>query len=115
LKPKLIGRGDIYVVSLDPAQRHEQQRTRPVLIVSPERFNALTRVPIVVPITPGGKFARTAGFAVSLMNAGTRTTGVIRCDQPRPLDLHARKARKMESVPENIMDEVLARLAPIFT
>jgi mRNA-degrading endonuclease toxin of MazEF toxin-antitoxin module len=114
LKSDSIQRGDIFNVSLDPTQGHEQQGTRPVLIVSPERFNALTRVPIVVPITSGGKFARTAGFAVSLMTAGTRTTGVIRCDRPRPLDLEARRGRKVESVPENIMDEVLARLVPIF-
>jgi len=115
LKSDSVKRGDIYIVSPGPTRGHEQQGTRPVLIVSPERFNALTRVPIVVPITSGGKFARTAGFAVSLMTAGTRTTGVIRCDQPRPLDLDARRGRKVESVPEDIMDEVLARLVPIFT
>lgn len=85
-------RGDIYLVSLDPTEGHEQQGTRPVLIVSPDQFNLLTKVPIVVPITSGGSFARTAGFAISLENAGTRTKGIIRCDQPRPLDLSARKA-----------------------
>jgi mRNA-degrading endonuclease toxin of MazEF toxin-antitoxin module len=77
-----VKRGDIYLVSLDPTEGHEQQGTRPVLIVSPDKFNALTKVPIVVPITSGGNFARTAGFAVSLDSAGTRTNGVVRCDQP---------------------------------
>lgn len=76
-------RGDIYLVSLDPTQGHEQQGTRPVLIVSPDRFNQVMRVPIVVPITSGGRFARNAGFSVSLTNAGTRTTGIVRCDQPQ--------------------------------
>ena len=107
-------RGDIYLVSLDPMLGHEQQGTRPVLVVSPDRFNALTRVPIVVPITSGGAFARTAGFAVSLTGAGTRTVGVIRCDQPRPLDLAARNGRKLESVPQHILDDVLAKLATLF-
>lgn len=107
-------RGDIYLVSLDPTSGHEQQGTRPVLIVSPSSFNRLTKTPIVLPITSGGNFARTAGFAVSLMGAGTKTTGVIRCDQPRALDLASRNARKLESVPAAIMDEVLAKLAPIF-
>jgi mRNA interferase ChpB len=109
-----VKRGEIWLVSLDPAQGHEQQGTRPVLIVSPDRFNAATRVPIVLPVTSGGRFARSAGFAVSLMDAGTRTTGVVRCDQPRPIDLVARNGRLLESVPASIMDEVLARLAPIF-
>lgn len=85
-----------------------------MLIVSPEAFNRVTRVPVVVPITTGGNFARTAGFAVSLEGAGTKTTGVVRCDQPRALDLGARGGKKLETVPDEIMDEVLAKLAPIF-
>jgi mRNA-degrading endonuclease toxin of MazEF toxin-antitoxin module len=105
-------RGEIWLVGLDPTQGHEQKGHRPVLIVSPEAFNRVTRVPVVLPITSGGKFARTAGFAVPL--AGTKTTGVVRCDQPRALDLGARNGRKLESVPDAIVDEVLAKLTPIF-
>ncbi len=106
-------RGDIYLVSLDPTAGHEQRGRRPVLIVSPGAFNRLTRTPVVLPITTGGNFARTAGFAVSLDGAGTTTTGVVRCDQPRALDLGARDARKVESVPATVTEEVLARLAAI--
>lgn len=107
-------RGEIWLVGLDPVAGHEQQGHRPVLIVSPEAFNRVTKVPVVVPISSGGSFARTAGFAVPLAGAGTRTTGVVRCDQPRALDLGARGGRKFETVPEAILNEVLAKLAPIF-
>ena len=107
-------RGEIWLVGLDPAAGHEQKGFRPVLIVSPDGFNRVTRVPVVLPVTSGGKFARTAGFAVSLTGAGTSTTGVVRCDQPRALDLSARGGRKLEVVPVSVMEEVLARLAPIF-
>lgn len=107
-------RGEIWLVALDPAAGHEQRGRRPVLIVSPGPFNRLTRVPVVLPITTGGSFARAAGFAVPLAGAGTRTAGVVRCDQPRALDLGARNATKLEDVPEEVMDEVLAKLAPIF-
>lgn len=110
-----MNRGDIYLVSLDPTLGHEQQGTRPVLIVSPDRFNTFTRVPIVVPITSGGAFARNAGYTVSLTGAGTRTSGVVRCDQPRPLDLAARNARKLENVPQHIIDDVLAKLTTLFS
>jgi mRNA interferase ChpB len=110
-----VKRGDIYLVSLDPTAGHEQQGTRPVLVVSPDRFNRFTGVPIVVPITSGGSFARNAGFTVSLAGAGTRTGGVIRCDQPRPLDLVARSGRRLESVPQPIIDDVLAKLLTLFT
>jgi mRNA-degrading endonuclease toxin of MazEF toxin-antitoxin module len=107
-------RGEIWLVGLDPTQGHEQRGRRPVLIVSPEAFNRVTKVPVVLPITSGGNFARMAGFAVPLTDAGTKTTGIVRCDQPRALDLGARGGRKLESVPGVVMDEVLARLAPIF-
>ncbi|MGJ5816922.1 type II toxin-antitoxin system PemK/MazF family toxin [Paludibaculum fermentans] len=106
-------RGDIWLVGLDPSEGHEQKGRRPVLIVSPEAFNRVTKVPVVLPITSGGSFARTAGFAVSLSGAGTQTTGVVRCDQPRALDLGARGGKRLESVPDAIVGEVLARLAAI--
>src|ERR1700735_3488370 len=108
----LMKRGEIWLVGLDPAEGHEQKGRRPVLIVSPEAFNRLTKAPLVLPITSGGNFARMAGFAVSLAGAGTKTAGVIRGDQPRALDLAARGGKKLESAPGAIVDDVLARLAP---
>lgn len=105
-------RGDIYLVSLDPTAGHEQSSSRPVLIVSPDEFNQATKLPVILPITNGGEFARRLGFAVPV--TGIKTTGVIRCDQPRVLDLQARLGRKVDSLPESIMDEVLARVATLF-
>jgi mRNA-degrading endonuclease toxin of MazEF toxin-antitoxin module len=107
-------RGEIWLVSLDPTSGDEQKGGPPVLIVSPEAFNRVTKLPIVVPITSVGNFARTAGFAVPLTGAGTKTAGVVRCDQPRALDLAARGGRKLESVPDTILEEVLAKISPIF-
>jgi mRNA-degrading endonuclease toxin of MazEF toxin-antitoxin module len=106
-------RGEIWVVGLDPAEGHEQKGRRPVLVISPDAFNQVTKVPVVLPITSGGNFARTAGFAVSLAGTGTKTTGVVRCDQPRALDLSARHGRKLENVPDAIMNEVLAKVGTI--
>jgi mRNA interferase ChpB len=80
--------------------------------VSPSEFNEATKLPVVCPITNGGDFARRIGFAVPI--TGIKTTGIVRCDQPRVLDLAARHARKVDTLPTPIMDEVLAKLAPIF-
>ena len=107
-----MNRGDIYLVSLDPTEGREQRGSRPVLVVSPSEFNEATKLPVVCPITSGGDFARRMGFAVPL--TGIKTTGVVRCDQPRVLDLGARQARKVDTLPASIMEEVLAKLAPIF-
>ncbi|MFP1732526.1 type II toxin-antitoxin system PemK/MazF family toxin [Lonsdalea quercina] len=110
-----MDRGEIWLVSLDPTAGHEQSGKRPVLIVSPAPFNKITRLPVVVPVTSGGNFARTAGFAVSLDGAGTKTTGVVRCDQPRTIDMAARNGRRLERIPDSIVNEVLARLGTILT
>lgn len=108
----MLRQGAIVRVSLDPVAGHEQRGHRPVLVVSATAFNQLTRTPVVLPITTGGNFARTAGFAVEL--SGTETRGIVRCDQPRVLDLDARHGRFVELVPEEILLDALARLAAIF-
>ncbi|OYV32715.1 MAG: pemk protein [Rhodospirillales bacterium 20-64-7] len=105
-------RGDIYMVTLDPTEGREQQGMRPVLIVSPAEFNDATKLPVVLPITNGGDFARRIGFAVPI--TGIKTTGVVRCDQPRVLDLSARKGRKVDTLPLEILEEVLAKVVTIF-
>ncbi|MFN8660141.1 MAG: type II toxin-antitoxin system PemK/MazF family toxin [Candidatus Obscuribacterales bacterium] len=105
-------RGDVYLVKLDPTEGREQRGYRPVLIVSPAEFNDATKLPVILPITTGGEFAKRIGFAVPL--SGSKTTGVVRCDQPRVLDLEARNGKKVESLPQDIMDEVMARVSTIF-
>jgi mRNA interferase ChpB len=99
----LMQRSDIYFVSLDPTSGHEQQGQRPVEVITPGEFNTLTDVPVVLPITSGGNFARVYGIAVSLSGIGLTMQGVVRCDQPRVLDLRARNARRTrERVPDAI-------------
>lgn len=105
-------RGDIYLVDLEPTAGHEQRGHRPVLIVSPEAFNRLTQCPVILPITNSGGFARRVGFAVPI--SGIKTTGVVRCDQPCAFDLSVRNARKVDTLPPAIMDEVLAVAATLF-
>lgn len=107
-----MNRGDIYLVSLDPTAGHEQSGSRPVLIISPQEFNRVTKLPVVLPITNGVEFANRIGFGVLI--SGIKTTGIVRCDQPRVIDLTARKGRKIETMPSSIMDEVLARVITLF-
>ena len=102
-------RGDILHINLDPTRGREQRGKRYVLVLTEARVNHIGLV-LVCPITQGGEFAREHGFAVSLSGAGTRTQGVILCHQSRTLDFKERSAVLIESVPEVIMDEVLARV-----
>jgi len=52
------------------------------------------------------------GFAVPI--DGVATTGIVRCDQPKVVDLAARNGRLVGSFPLAILAEVMARLRPIF-
>jgi mRNA-degrading endonuclease toxin of MazEF toxin-antitoxin module len=106
-------RGDIWHVDLDPTKGHEQRGKRFVFIVSPAAFNRLG-MPVVLPVTTVGKVARNTGFAVSLMGAGTTTTGVVQCDQPRTIDMRARNGKFVEAAPDFITDDVMAKLVTIF-
>ena len=105
-------RGDIYEVSLDPSYGQDQQGQRPVLVLSPTAFNVVTDLPVVLPITSGKEFIRRVGFAVPI--TGIRTAGVVRCDQPRALDLAARGGRKVDAIPAEILDVVLAKVGTLF-
>lgn len=102
-------RGDILKFSFDPALGIEQQGFRPALVLSPYAFNRFGSV-LVCPITQGGNFSRNNQWAVTLMGTGTETQGVVLCNQMRTIDHQARQARYIETVPDSLMDEVLARV-----
>ena len=105
----VFDRGDIVSVPLDSAMGHEQRGTRPALVLTTKEFNKLGDV-LVAPITQGGDFARYAGFAVTLTGTGCKTGGAALVNKIRMLDLTARKARKVERVPQVVIDDAFARL-----
>ena len=108
-----MNRCDIYHVNLNPIAGREQAGSRYVMIVSTSDFNRLG-TPVVCPVAQGGNFARDRGFAVSLMATGLKTQGVVLCNQLRVLDMQARGGRFIEKTPQAIIDEVMARITPIF-
>ncbi|HEY6852299.1 MAG TPA: type II toxin-antitoxin system PemK/MazF family toxin [Terracidiphilus sp.] len=77
------------------------------MVISPIAFNDATQLPVILPISTGGEFARCIAFAVPL--GGTKITGVVRCDQPRVMDIHARGGKKVGSLPVEILDDALAK------
>lgn len=106
---RVPARGEIWHVNLNPTAGKEQQGTRPVFIVSDKEFNR-AGLALVCPITQGGMSTRFAGFAVPLMNTGTQTQGVVMCNQSRTIDYGARSARFSEKAPDNLTDDVIARM-----
>ncbi|MBP2260508.1 mRNA interferase ChpB [Pseudomonas sp. BP8] len=101
-------------INLDPTLGREQQGSaRPALVLTPAAYNT-SGLAVIVPITQGGDYARHAGFAVTLSGAGTQVQGVILCNQLRTVDLEARSAERIESAPEMVVEEALARVQTLF-
>lgn len=100
-------RGDILELSLDPVQGREIRGSRPVLVLSADMFNRASGLLLVAPITQGGNASRETGFSVTLMGLGTKTQGVVLCDQTRTVDARARSFRKIEKAPETVVEEAL--------
>ena len=105
-------RGDIWQVDLNPTAGNEQQGIRPVFVVSEEDFNR-SGLTLICPITQGGNQTRFAGFAVSMMGAGTATQGVVMSNQVRTIDVSARRGKFIEKAPDFVTNDVLAKLQTI--
>jgi len=110
----VFDRGDIVRVRLDPVEGHEiRGAARPALVLTTREFNQLGDV-LVAPITQGGDFSRFAGFAVSLSDVGCKTQGVALINKIRLMDLVARRAKKVERVPQVVIEDAIGRLMALF-
>ncbi|MBC7625524.1 MAG: type II toxin-antitoxin system ChpB family toxin [Aeromicrobium sp.] len=107
-------RGDIVRVNLERVVGGEMRaEARLALVLTSSSFNRLGDV-LVAPITQGGDYSRFAGFAISLMGTGCKTQGVILVNKMRMMDLSARKAKKIEKAPQEVIDDAIARLMTLF-
>ena len=109
----VFDRGDIVRVTLEPVVGHEMRgAARPALVLSTREFNRLGDV-LIAPITQGGDYARYAGFAIPLMGTGCKTQGAALVNKIRMVDLVARQAKKVERVPQEVIDDARARLMAV--
>jgi mRNA interferase MazF len=99
----MVNQGWILWLDFDPQIGHEQNGRRPALVVSNKTFNNFSNLAIVCPITNTNK---NYPFHIKL-DKRTKTTGVILCDQARTLDIKARHYEFIETVPEDILFEVV--------
>lgn len=99
--------GDIVLLDSDPQSGREQREPRPALVVSNTAFNRFTNLAMVCPIT-----SKDNGFPLHIsLDERTRTQGVVLCEQVKSLDLHARSAKRYETVPDDIIEEVADLIA----
>lgn len=110
MKEKVFQRGDIISVCLN--QDFPQPELRWCLVISPAEFNKLG-ISLVAPIVQCKDIARVRGFAVVLPDVGLKTHGAVLVNAIRMLDLTARKAKKIEVLPSEIFNDVVARLVAV--
>ncbi|MBX9256805.1 type II toxin-antitoxin system PemK/MazF family toxin [Desmonostoc muscorum CCALA 125] len=84
----------------------EQIGYRPVLVISPIKYNRMASLVLACPITSNPKGL---SFEVPLLE-GMQTKGVVLADQIKTLDWRARKVKFVESVAQDLIEEVQAKL-----
>jgi mRNA interferase MazF len=99
-------RGDVVWISFTPQAGHEQAGRRPAVVLSPKSYNQKVGLAIFCPITNQIK-----GYPFEVMlPKEVGVTGVILADQVKSLDWRVRKAEFIGSLPEEVINEVLAKL-----
>lgn len=96
-------------IDFSPQIGREQARRRPALILSVQSYNAAVGLAVVAPITSKVKGYR---FEVALPET-LGTQGVVLSDQLKSLDWRARNISFEETVPDQVLDEVTARVAAL--
>lgn len=102
-------RGDIVYLDFEPTRGREQRGHRPAFVLSPRRYNAKSSLALFMPIT---KQQKGYPFEV-LLPPELQIQGVILADQIKCLDWKARGVQLVESVPENVVEEVQAKIEPL--
>lgn len=81
------------------AKGHEQQGTRPWLVVSVKPYNEASKLVMVCPITSHQGTASSANAAEVLLPANCGATGVVITFQLQTIDWQVRKAKRLGGVP----------------
>ncbi len=105
---RVISRGEVYLVDLDPTRGSEIRKTRPCLVVSPDEMNHHLRTVIVAPMITGGR-----AYPSRVPCMFQRVAGHVALDQLRTVDAE-RLAKRLGSVEAPTLIAVLAVLQEMF-
>lgn len=102
--------GDVVWADLDPSLGHEQNKRRPLIVVSNDKFNARCSLTMTVPITSadtGYPLHLDVGLVPS-ENGEPPVHGFAEIEQLKSLDLASRRAVKVGTIGPEGMDRVLS-------
>ncbi|MDR3396538.1 MAG: type II toxin-antitoxin system PemK/MazF family toxin [Pandoraea sp.] len=105
----MVKRGEVWVVSLDPAVGCEIRKTRPCVVISPPDMHKSLRTVIVAPMTSSPHASR---YRIPAMFAGRR--GVVTLDQVRAID-RRRLVRHVGALDCEVLRATMGGLRDVFS
>jgi len=105
----LLRAGDLVWVDLRPTRGREQGGVRPAVVLTDREFHRRNDTAVVCPITSN----KTPWPTKVVLPDGLAARGAILVDQIRMLDRTERGFRSVGRVPEEVLNEVRARLATV--
>jgi mRNA interferase MazF len=99
-------RGDLIWLEFNPQAGHEQAGRRPAVVLSPAAYNSRSSLAIVCPVPRQRK-----GYPFETqLPEGLPISGVALADHARSLDWKARKAEHICRMPNELVQEIAAKL-----
>jgi mRNA interferase MazF len=98
--------GDIVWLDFEPQKSNEIKKTRPALVISCKKYNAKTSLAIFMPIT-----SKIKHYPFELEVNINDKTGAVLCDQVLSLDWQERKATKITTLSNELLEVALSKLS----
>lgn len=103
-----VGRGDVFLVNLNPTRGGEIRKTRPCVVVSPDELNVQLRTFIVAPLTTG-----TYSYPFRVPCSFRGKSGHVVLDQIRTVD-QERLVKRLGALSAPVLGRTLAVLREMF-
>ena len=99
-------RGDLVWLQFNPQAGHEQAGLRPAVIISPGSYNRRVGLAICCPVT-----SQVKGYPFEvLLPEDLGVSGAILSDQIKSLDWRVRRAQRIGSVPDDVLQETVGKI-----
>ena len=101
--------GDIIKINLNPKQGHEQQGYRPYICLSNKIISDVANIAVFAPISNTKR-----QYPLYIPLDGTKITGAVLLDQLVTIDYNAREFSYVESVPSDMLKNLLSKVVLVF-
>jgi mRNA interferase MazF len=106
-----LERGALVWLEFSPHRGHEQAGRRPAIVLSARIFHEVSAMTVVCPIT-----SKERGWPTEVkLPPESPVSGVVLIDQIRSIDRTARYIEIIGQVPQSVLDQIDAKLAPFLS